>query len=211
MYIYKDYKGFLPGQNDTLSELFSLFQEVEVDDQKIYVSCGRKVDGKYKFVNFYKYTYNVMCQDLTNNHSWTRMPSQLILMVISYLYKVEIIIISNMNDYENRISAFDNLTEKPELKKLYLGHIGEYHYVPIDILKDDEEVDPIFYDTAQQNFVAWANEKEQTRITWYLEDLKRNQVMSSMTISSSNPAHHRNFEEYDLTRASNDDYYNVFF
>ena len=152
-----------------------------------------------------------MCQDLTNNHSWTRMPSQLILMVISYLYKVEIIIISNMNDYENRISAFDNLTEKPELKKLYLGHIGEYHYVPIDILKDDEEVDPIFYDTAQQNFVAWANEKEQTRITWYLEDLKRNQVMSSMTISSSNPAHHRNFEEYDLTRASNDDYYNVFF
>lgn len=207
MYIYKDYKNFLPGQTESLKELFSLFNEIE------YVSCNQKVNDRYVFVDFYKYTYNVMCQDLTNNHSWTRTPTQLILMVISYLYKVEIVIINNTSDYEHKISAFDNVTDKPELKKIYLGHIGEYHYVPIDILKEDEELEPLLYDHAQQNFIVWAKQKEHTRIMWYLDEIKKQQQMQhmqQMTISSSNPDHHLEYEEYDINKASNSDYYNVF-
>lgn len=111
MYIYRDYKNFFPNNDNTLQELFNQTNEVEIVE----------LDGK-KF----KYDYTAMCQDLSNDNSWTRLPTELILMVVSYIFKLNIIIINDNNTYETNIC----ITSMPR-KTIYLGHIGEAHYVPI--------------------------------------------------------------------------------
>lgn len=159
MYIYKDYKYFLPNIDTTLNDMFSLTNEVE------YVVSREKKGDSYE-INFLKYDYNIMCQDIANSSSWCRLPTQMILMIISYIFKVEIIILSSQTGYEHIINAFENSTEKPELKKVYLGHLGEAHYVPLDILEDDEELDPIYYTCAKEELIKWAIK---------MEELKNNQ------------------------------------
>jgi hypothetical protein len=92
-YIFKDYKEFLPNIQETLQELFTFSNEIE------YIYTRDKISGEK---NFYKYNYIAMCQDLENSYCWNRLPTQLILLVVSYLYRVEIIIIHSDNDYETK-------------------------------------------------------------------------------------------------------------
>lgn len=174
MYIYKDYKNFIPCTELTLQEMFTFMNEIE------FVSCKRKINNEPVFVNFYKYTYNVMCQDLTNNSSWTRIPTQLVLTVLSYIYKLEIIILSNLNEYENRINAFDNVPTKPPTKKIYLGHLGESHYVPLDLLEEDEELIPILYDEATNELQTWMQKMEKVKIRNYLQQQQQLQQIQQM-------------------------------
>jgi len=226
MYFYKDYKDFIPGTDLTLHEMFTFMNEIE------YVSCKRKINNDYVFVDFYKYTYNVMCQDLTNNHSWTRIPTQLILTVLSYIYKLEIIILSNLNDYENKINAFDNAITKPELKKIYLGHLGESHYVPIAVLSEDEELVPILYEDAKNELLEWAQEMENKKIRkyYYQKQIQQEQQeqqtqqhyylpmppmepiesqSQSMEIKETQPC--QQFQEIDLTKIPQDSNYQAYF
>ena len=74
LYQFQDQKGVLPGQPDTtFKDIFSWANEVE------YVYCH--TDKVY-----YKYTYNLMCQDLADDCSWTKIPTQLVLMVVHYCF-----------------------------------------------------------------------------------------------------------------------------
>ena len=43
----------------------------------------------------YKYNYDMMLVDLYSKHSWSRLPTELILMVISRIYKIQILIYHN--------------------------------------------------------------------------------------------------------------------
>jgi hypothetical protein len=185
MYIYKDYKGFLPTSDTTLKDIFNLTNEVE------YVSCKKKINDTYS-VKFYKYEYNTMCQDLSNKHSWSRLPTHLILMIISYLFKVDICVINNKSDYENRINAFDAVENKPELKTIYLGHLGESHYVPLDLLKDEEEFKPIYYNNSKIRLIMWAKKMEEMKIENYFKQ------------ESDNKNSNENFKEIELDKLDSD-------
>ena len=139
MFIFKDKKNLFPDQESSLSELFTLTNEVE------YVITRNK--------KIYKYNYDVMCQDLSNEYTWTRLPTQLIMMVISLFFNVRFHIISDNNDYEHIINT--SIEDQP--LDIYLGHIEELHYVPLEIKKNDpiEDIVPK-HCNAKNNFFKWA-------------------------------------------------------
>ena len=151
MYQFSDYKQFFEGRDDTLKELFNMTNEIE------YVHCSD--DNK-----LYKYTYEIMCEDLANDCSWGNLPTELILLVISNLYKIKFEIITNGADNLTSIHAFENNIQiVPELNILRLGHIIENHYIPIDVLKADEDFKPLFYDEAKRKFHLWGEKMEEIK------------------------------------------------
>ena len=101
-----------------------------------------------------------MCQDLGNLECWSRLPMQLILLVISYLYKSKIIIMHSNTGHHTDINAYNN----NNLPAIYLGLLGESHYVPIDTLNDDETADNIYYTDAYENFVNWQKKLEEKKV-----------------------------------------------
>jgi len=141
IYLYRDYKSFFETQEETIKELFAFSNEIE------YVYCPEE-DA------FYKYTFEVMCQDMANDNSWTRLPTQLFLMVISQLYKVEIVILHD-SGYETVIN-----TNKNPVKKIYLGLMGESHYIPLKKIVDSSTLQPIKkYNDARLAFFLWASQR----------------------------------------------------
>lgn len=179
MYMYKSYKGFLPNNELSLEELFDNTNEIE------YVVCKKK-QGDEVTKEFYKYTYNVMCQDISNNHSWSRLPTEIILMVLSYIYKLEFIIIGSTSDYINKVNMYENNTNVIDLKKIYLGHLGESHYVPIDILNEDEELEPLYYNEAKNALLDWGYDMEKKKIDKYLSQLADTDSEKSNTFINVN-------------------------
>ena len=160
MHIFRDYKNFLPNVSLSLKEWFNLTNEVE------HVYSRDKFTKEKKF---HKYTYDIMCKDLSNMNSWSKLPTELILRVISYLFDLDINIIHN-NGHTTVINVYKDLddnSEIPELKKIYLGHLGESHYVPIDIIKNNNNVQPIFYDKAYIKFTIWANKMQEEKIKMF--------------------------------------------
>jgi hypothetical protein len=147
MYMYKDYKNFFSYDARTLREMFNDTNEIEyvISDQELIV---------------YKYTYETMCQDFASGFSWTRLPTQLIIQIISVLMNVRFEIFSNMSEYVNVLNA-NSPDSKPRI--IYLGHIGEKHYVPLDkrIGKPQEDICPK-YGGAKKTFYEWALMMEQS-------------------------------------------------
>lgn len=145
LHTFKNYKNFIPGTNDTLEEIFTMANEIE------YVKCNSGV--------YYKYTYDVMCQDVSNMNAWSKLPTQLILMVLSYVFKLEFVILNNNGDYVNKINVFENV-ENNETKvfTIYLGHIQEAHYIPLDI--NTKNSDFILYDECKNNLHRWVKHME---------------------------------------------------
>jgi hypothetical protein len=146
LYIFKDYKYLIPDNDMTLKQLFDVTNEIK------YVKCS---DGK-----FYYYTYDTMCQDVTNMQSWTKLPTQLILMVISYVFKLKIIILNNNGNYENVINTFkpvktDDDNNSTKIKTIYLGHVQEAHYFPLDYNHNNE--DYIYYNDCYNVLNQWVN------------------------------------------------------
>ena len=139
IYIYRDYKSFFETQEETIQELFVFSNEIE------YVYCQKEN-------TFYKYTYDVMCQDMSNENSWTRLPTQLFLMVISQIYQKEIVIIHD-SGYETIIN-----TNKNPSNKIYLGLMGESHYIPLKELTNDTNMVSPKYNEAKIAFFVWATQ-----------------------------------------------------
>ncbi len=136
MCVYKSQSHFLPCDERSLQDLFEATNEIE------YVSCTDK-SGQ---VRFYKYTYDIMCRDLSNLSSWDRLPMQLILLVLSYVYKVEIEIINNSQAI-NDVCAFNphDPENRQQLKKITIGHINEFHYIPTFPKEDNKEYNCLYY------------------------------------------------------------------
>jgi len=138
IYIYREYKSFFETQEETIQELFMFSNEIE------YVYCPEENA-------FYKYTFDVMCQDMANDNSWTRLPTQLFLMVISQLYKIEIIILHD-SGYETVIN-----TNKNPTKTIYMGLIGESHYIPLKKMDENNMHNTQKkYNEAKIAFFMWA-------------------------------------------------------
>jgi len=215
LYIYKDYKDFLPSTGMTFGEMFAMTNEIE------YVVCRKKIDDEV-YKEYYKYTYNVMCQDVSNSHSWSRLPTQMIMLLISHVFKLEIVVLSDSGIYEHKINAFESVANKPELKTIYMGHLGESHYVPVDVLGEDEEMDPLFYKDAKLRLIEWATKMEEIKIRNYFEDIERKKIMEKMqqelamntiTVDKKETNDQSIFADIDLSKINNNDdaNYTVFF
>ena len=157
MQIYGDYKGFIENQKDTtLRDLF-VFNECE------YVFC--QTDKC-----FYKYVYDVMCQDCSTDNSWTRLPTELVLTILSKLYCLEInivhdtVIADNITPYITTINA--NNPDK-NVEKIYLGLMGESHYIPLTLIinTNDRNKKPPLHTEWRLKFHKWAT----------IETIKKNQ------------------------------------
>jgi len=143
LYQYKDFKNFFDGRDDTLNEIFTITNDIEY----VYNSDDDKL---------YKYTYNIMCEDLVNDHSWDNLPSHLLLLFISRLFNIEFFIISDVFDQPTIIHAYENSENKPELTKVYLGHIFENHYVPVTVIDENYNEDKyLTYFDAKRVFHHW--------------------------------------------------------
>lgn len=117
----RDWKDFFPKINLSLEELFINSNEIEMVKEK-------DTD------KIYKYNYDLMILDLYHNNSWTRLPTELILMVISRLYEVKIMIYHNKTEYINIINVWN---QEDEIQTIRLGLIDEEHYFPVIKLSDD--------------------------------------------------------------------------
>lgn len=112
MCLYKDYKNLFPNQDLSLNEMFLMQNEIE------YVS-----DKKTNTI--YKYNYDIMCADLACDCSWERLPVQIILMCVSYIFDAKITIYHD-NGYTHDITTCDEIK-----KTIYVGLLGEFHYIPL--------------------------------------------------------------------------------
>lgn len=157
LYMYKDYKYLIPNGENTLKELFDLTNEIS------YVKCS---NGKY-----YSYTYETMCQDVLNMRAWNKLPTELILMLISYVFKLEIVILNNVGSYENKINVCENMDKNIKIRTIHLGHIQEAHYFPLDY--NNNENDYMYYDDHANMIKEWVTKEQQIKINEY-EDMCNN-------------------------------------
>lgn len=130
MRLFKNQKNIFSNNEYSLHELFMFQNEIQ------YI-LNRK-DNK-----LYNYTFDIMCTDLECDGSWERLPVELILMCISYLYDVKITLCHD-NGFMHHIINSD--TPK---KEIYIGLLGEFHYIPLEIKKDE---DP---DTITDNVIVY--------------------------------------------------------
>lgn len=154
MYTFQNYNNFIPETKMTLKEMFDLSNDIE------YVGTYNRETGERKF---YKYTYNVMCQDLSNVNSWSKLPTELILRVISVLYKGKIHIVHPDTKWISSVDSFENCDIKPEMQDLHLGLLGETHYVPISEKREGFTYRRLVYEDAKNDFKLWAFRMEKLK------------------------------------------------
>lgn len=102
----------------------------------------------------YTINYEQMLNDLKTNHSWKKLPGELILMGISKVYNVSIIIHHNKSDYQNIIDCCDS-TESGTKRVIHLGQINEEHYLPVVEYFPDTKYENIEYTTGIEMFEKW--------------------------------------------------------
>ncbi len=139
----------LSNQDLTLKELYDQVNEIK------YVFC-------HKTALLYKYNYYTMCVDMNLPGSWSRLPTQLILVVISSFFKVRIHVYHD-NGYVSQIcdsNVDKNIPLDDPEGNIYLGLIGEHHYVPLLRRKNlNEELPCPQYIKYQHAFHQWARKR----------------------------------------------------
>lgn len=143
MNMYKKFKNFFPCEEKSMEEIFDILNTGDCKVEYV-LQTNNKKENEIK-----RYTFDAMCQDLATDGSWSRLPTQLILMVISFIFKLKIKIITDaFDDYMPHTNVWEN-TDIPQdqINTIYLGHIQEYHYIPI-IQNNNEYRRPIYYNEA---------------------------------------------------------------
>ena len=143
--LVKNNCDFFPNRNICPEELFNNCNDVQVVK-----------DAKTNTI--YEYDYDMMITDLYTNHSWTRLPMELILLTISRIYEINIHIFSNKSDYVNKVSAWQN--DDYDMETIYLGHLNEEHYLPV--FKIDYEItkEPLLMDEVINSYPIYINAKK---------------------------------------------------
>jgi hypothetical protein len=136
MYEFRDFKGFFKIHSEsTPKELYNMYSDT--------VSCVID-DINNKLL---KYTYEVMCRDLSMSSSWTRIPANLLFLVLSNIFDVEIIIYDEERDTISNIKA----EEKEYKNAVRLGYVASCHYVPL--IKKPEKEEYSSEDVPQYKFI----------------------------------------------------------
>lgn len=137
--LFKNKKNFIAGQEFSLAELFSFINEIDS------VFCRKNL-------KFYKYNYDAMCIDVMQECSWTRLPTQLIMMIISMFMNIKFKIFHD-NGHITEISS----TQKENPTIINLGLVGELHYIPLEeITNENMKLPQIKFGRAHAMFHKWA-------------------------------------------------------
>jgi len=148
---YDPKQQIITESEETLKEFFGYQNEIEY----VYCNINKKL---------YSYTYSTMCADMFEEGSWSRLPTQLVLMVISVFFKVRFHI-HHDNGYVQTICdvilditlPFDDPT-----CNIHLGLMGEYHYIPlipIPLDLDRSNIKCPRYTAKTKKFIKWADSK----------------------------------------------------
>jgi hypothetical protein len=142
MILFGDIKYFNPIDDRKLREIFEMTNEIE----DVYCT---------KTKTFYKYNYDAMCVDLMTSTTWTRLPTELITMVISMILNVKFNV---LHDNGHVTEIFINWpSNKGPPKEYWLGLIGELHYFPLVNCRGyDEENNVPHFDQMLRQFQNWA-------------------------------------------------------
>ena len=81
-----------------------------------------------------KYDYEEMVNDINSNNTWERLPMELILMIISKQFNVNIFIHHSNSDYISNINE-----NKGDVTKINLGLINEEHYLPLKLIDSSDQ------------------------------------------------------------------------
>lgn len=141
--VKNDY-NFFPGTNTCPEELFTNCNDIEVVRDK-------QTD------KVYEYDYDAMVVDLYTNHSWSRLPMELILMTISRIYEVHIKIFSNNSKYVNFITSWT--INDSSIDIVHLGHINEEHYVPVIKISDEIANEPLLIEEFTKTYPKYISAK----------------------------------------------------
>jgi hypothetical protein len=135
------------------------FPKRDVCPEELFNNCNYEDLVKDGITNIvYEYDYDTMIVDLYRNHSWTRLPMQLILMTISRIYEVHIKIFSNKSDYVNVITVWES--DEPDIDTVYLGHINEEHYIPVIKISEDITRDAFLMEEFRKNYPRYISAKK---------------------------------------------------
>jgi hypothetical protein len=118
-FLFGNYK-VISGYDEPLKDIFNIFNEIE------FVYC-------HDTNILYKYTYYTMCSDMFTSSSWSRLPTELILTVISVFFRVRFHIYHD-NGHINKICDVEvdkEISLDDYRSNIYLGLIDEHHYVPL--------------------------------------------------------------------------------
>jgi len=149
-YLFGDH-SIIPNNDMTLRDIFETINDIE------YVYC-------HENELLYKYTYHTMCIDMFSQGSWSRLPTELLLRVMSCIYNIKFYIYHNTGDISSidNTDNTDNENSKQKNRKKYyicLGLIDEDHYIPLipnsKIDKNNKYVVPK-YSIESEKFHKWA-------------------------------------------------------
>ena len=154
MLLMRSERYFFPSIENNMEELFS-FQNYE---SWVYSRNEKEM---------YEYNYDMMILDLYQKYSWTRLPTELILLAISRIYEIKILIYHNKSIYVNEINAWTK--EDEPIETIRLGHLNEDHYIPIAEIPLEIQVNqdlfaelisiPPKYVKAKNRFHKWARKQ----------------------------------------------------
>jgi hypothetical protein len=100
------------------------------------------------------YDYDRMLIDLKTNHSWNRLPTELILMTISKIFHISIKIHHNNTQYINEINVWKNNSD--QINAIHLGQINEQHYLPVSVINTNEYNNiKLEYDNNKNYYNEW--------------------------------------------------------
>lgn len=137
--LFKNDKFKFETEEKSLNELFDLSNNIEE------VICDDII---------YKYTFEIMCQDIINRSSWERIPTELLLIFISKLFNINFEIINHRTGNIIKIYSDNNAPV------YYLGHLYESHYVPLK-KKAKGQIDIwLLYQKYIKKFIKLGNELE---------------------------------------------------
>ncbi len=134
MRIYKNYNGIFKSNEFSLYDMFTFQNEIEYLKDK-------------NTNNTYKYTFDIMCSDLECENSWKRLPTEIILLCVSYIFDIKINIYHD-NGHKTEILSVDEFK-----KEIYLGLIDESHYIPLDVNLNYDKIN--LYDECTKIYKDW--------------------------------------------------------
>lgn len=146
--IYNNLESKLFNNNPfNLRELFVNFNTVPI------AKIAEKNEAGEKYV-FRRNGTNAICKMLATNNTWTELPTDRILMLISRIHKVRIISISDrkapfVDEYNT------NDPNDPTVKTIYIGYLQGYHYLGVDVINPDTNIELYKY-SAQTELREWA-------------------------------------------------------
>lgn len=195
MLLCRNDNSFFPNLNISLENIF-------FNSNDIGYVLDNNNDQKYK------YNYDMMLVDLYSKYSWSRLPAELILMVISRIYKIKILIYHNNTDYVNEINVWKDIKDIKdiELKTIRLGQLNEEHYVPVIVIPHEYKLNTEIYNEILNKKVKYVKAKNRFH-KWAKELVTQINEQNKVNIEIIKQVHsvlENDIKECDLT-----DFYNI--